>query len=57
MEAKLIHAGRQIGSYAYKQRDMSKVISTFWDYANTPKNHKNIILITVHYVILITCGG
>jgi len=47
-----MHAGRQIGSYTYRQRDMTKVTHTFWDYANKPKNHKNIILITVHYIIL-----
>jgi len=51
MGAGLIHAGRQIGSYTYRQRDMTKVISAFWECANKPKNHKNIILITVHYII------
>jgi hypothetical protein len=52
MGAGLIRAGRQTGSYAYRQRDMTKVISAFWDYANKHKNHKNIILIRVHYIIL-----
>ena len=57
--AGLIYAGRQMGSYTHRQRDMTKVISAFWDYANKPKNHKNVILITVHYIILycITCDG
>jgi len=48
MGAGLIHAERQIGSYTYSQRNVTKFISAFSDYAKCTILNKNVIIQCSH---------